>query len=170
MSDEPEFKNFLCIPVSGNINKGGRTWVDQRPIEELRPMLQAVLDDSFIVEFGWKQYTPYFNDGEPCEFTVHTPWVRTTADMDVEETYQLELHGHPTLDSSYWGHKVEGGPYEKIYRERTAEVIASAERCLALADAIEGGPFERVLLESFGDHAEISVTKTGIQIKFYEHE
>lgn len=71
--------NFLGIPVSGEINEGS-TFVNQKTKEDLAPILQAVLDDPLITEFGWTQYTPYFNDGDVCEFSVNEPWFRTTSD------------------------------------------------------------------------------------------
>jgi hypothetical protein len=49
-------RSFLGIPVEGDITAGS-TRVDQKPIEELQPLLQAVLDDPTIVEFGWRQGT-----------------------------------------------------------------------------------------------------------------
>lgn len=160
--------NFLGIPVEGDIVRGNKRQ-DQRPIEELQPLLAAVLADDFIVEFGWRQYTPYFNDGEPCEFSVYGPWFRTSAaaDLDVEEMYQLELDsGHPTLSDRSWNHAANR--YDT--RVLTPEVAASAGRAKALSIAIEGGKFEDVLLEAFGDHATVTVKRGGISVEFYEHD
>jgi hypothetical protein len=83
-------RSFLGIPVEGDITAGS-TRVDQKPIEELQPLLQAVLDDPTIVEFGWRQYTPYFNDGEPCEFGVSGLWVRVTGVEDEADAWELEV-------------------------------------------------------------------------------
>jgi hypothetical protein len=63
-------RTFFGIPVEGDIVFNDRR-VTQRPIEDLQPLMQAVLDDPTIEWFGWRQYTPYFNDGEPCVFSVH---------------------------------------------------------------------------------------------------
>jgi hypothetical protein len=166
-------RNFLGIPVQGDITRG-KTRKNQRPIEELQPILQAVLDDPTIVEFGWRQYTPYFNDGEPCEFSVRGVWVRTDADQDVDDWYELDLDGkHPSLgDEPYIkvpttengsGWKWEKGPYEGPDQDRY-------DRCHTLDAAIQGGEFENVLLDAFGDHARVTVRKTGIDVEFYEHD
>lgn len=160
--------NFLGIPVEGDITRGDKR-EKQRPIEDLQPMLQAVLADPFIVEIGWKQYTPYFNDGDPCTFSINTPWCRTTADAEDADGYDLEYgSGHPTLgDRGPWDSKIRD--FAKA-SERTPEVLKSAKRVEALGSAIEGGEFEDVLLEAFGDHAEITVKATGITVKYYEHD
>jgi hypothetical protein len=65
----PERKNFLGIPIDGDIQYA-ESKVPQRPLEDLAPIMQAVLDDESVKWFGWRQYTPYFNDGEPCVFRV----------------------------------------------------------------------------------------------------
>lgn len=168
--------NFLGIPVEGEITQSHRSTVVQRPVEELRPLLQAVLMDPGILEFGWTQYTPYFNDGEPCEFSVHTPWFRTPADVkdtatddeedEEEETWALELSSHPTLADRKWDHTARNF----VAVEQSLETKARYARCKALSDAIEGGAFEDALLEAFGDHAEVLVKATGITVSSYEHD
>lgn len=163
-------KNFLGIPVEGDITPGA-TRVEQKPIEELQPILQAVLDDPTITEFGWRQYTPYFNDGEPCEFNVHGTWVRTVDDKDADED-ELEMWGHRTLGkvTTEWAENPENGRREKSGETYEGPDRARYDRCKALEKAVEGGHFEVVLLEAFGDHAEIKVRRDGIEIEFYEHD
>lgn len=157
--------SFLGIPVEGDITRGDKR-EQQRPIEDLQPLLRAVLDDPFVVEFGWKQYTPYFNDGDPCTFGVGTPWFRTTSDLDQDETYSLELLSHPTLG----GERYDAATRSFLPVVRTPEAIATYGRCKVLNDAVEGGAFEDVLLEAFGDHAIVKVKPTGITVEFYEHD
>jgi hypothetical protein len=159
--------NFLGIPVIGDITQGANR-VDQKPIEEFQPTLQAVLDDPTVVEFGWRQYTPYFNDGEPCEFSVYGTWVRTTADEDVEDEYELEVGNHRTLGTRPFRKSPESGKYETCPYEGPDE--ARFDRCRALMSALEGGSFEHVLIEAFGDHATVTVRRDGIEVEFYDHD
>lgn len=163
-------KNFLGIPIEGDITPGA-TRVEQKPIEELQPILQAVLDDPTITEFGWRQYTPYFNDGDPCEFSVHGTWVRTVDDTDADED-ELEMWGHRSLGkvTTEWAENPENGRREKSGETYEGPDRARYDRCKALEKAVEGGRFEVVLLEAFGDHAEIKVRRDGIEIEFYEHD
>lgn len=155
---------FLGIPVEGDITRGDKR-AEQRPIEELQPLLAAVLADEFVTEFGWTQYTPYFNDGEPCIFGVNTPWVRTTEDSDASASYELDVDSsHPTLGNRVYR---EGRFYDI---DRSPERTATYERCKAFAAAIEGGAFEDVFLEAFGDHAEVTVRRDGITVEFYSHD
>jgi hypothetical protein len=166
--------NFLGMPVSGDITQGS-TRTEQKPLEELSPLFQALVDDPTIVEFGWSQYTPYFNDGDTCEFSVYGTWVRTTAEVDgVDEygdeysPYNLDVDYHPSLgkierewDSearTFVNERYEG-PDEDRYN-----------RCQALDGALQSGAFDHVLLEHFGDHALITVRKNTIEVEYYEHD
>ncbi|WP_212841123.1 hypothetical protein [Catellatospora sp. IY07-71] len=160
--------SFLGIPVEGRITPGDR--VPQRPLSELQPLVRALVDDDAVVEFGWKQYTPYFNDGEACVFDAWGFWVRTTADdadAGVEDLGVGEYdEPHPTLGGPwldrgqypYTEHPYEGDDPERYGRAR------------ALADAVGSGAFDDVLLEAFGDHATVRVRRTGITVEFYDHD
>lgn len=49
-------------------------------IEEIRKNFPSYFKELFeenpnVENFGWSQYTPYFNDGDTCEFTVHTDYI-----------------------------------------------------------------------------------------------
>lgn len=157
-------RNFLGIPVQGDITEAS-TRVPQKPLEELQPLLQAVLDDPTITEFGWRQYTPYFNDGDPCVFSAHGLWVRTTqngADDDLDVDYNQALGKRPrpfnprTMEFTT---KAYEGPDEARY-----------DRCQELNKAIQSGAFDNVLLDAFGDHAHILIRSDGIEVEFYEHD
>ncbi|MEU5426907.1 hypothetical protein AB0H73_15065 [Streptomyces olivoreticuli] len=165
-------RNFLGIPVQGDITPGA-TRVEQKPIEDLQPTLQAVLDDPTIVEFGWQQYTPYFNDGEPCTFGVNGTWVRTTDDEDAEED-ELEMWGHRSLGKTTGGEWADDpdrpGRSKRIGERYEGPDEARYRRCKELEAAVEGGAFERVLLEAFGDHAQVTVRRGGIEVEFFSHD
>lgn len=168
-------KSFLGIPVEGDISTGSKS-TPQRPLEEFAPILQAVLNDRTIVEFGWSQYTPYFNDGDPCVFSAHSVWVRTDTDADVEnddgendeDTFTMDYGMHPSIGGLPFEVNPETGRYEHGSYQGPDE--ARYHRCRALNAAVQSGEFNNVLLEAFGDHANIKVTRTGIQVETYEHD
>lgn len=166
-------KNFLGMPVSGDITEDS-TRTDQKPIEELAPLFQALLDDPTIVEFGWRQYTPYFNDGEPCEFSVHGLWVRTTSEVETENehfgVHDLFVDYHLSLGRYMYDYVGEGSErrYTRVGYEGPDE--ARFDQCQELRRALESGAFDAVLLKTFGDHAMITVRSAGIEVEFYEHD
>jgi hypothetical protein len=168
---------FLGIPIDGAIVRGERK-PDQRPLEELAPLMQAVLDDPLVTEFGWTQFTPYFNDGDPCVFSTRAPWFRTAAEVpapgdedeesddESDDEDRLTIDHHPTLGTSHWNGKTCRYVDVKLSPDRA---VTSA-KCKELSGAIEGGTFDVVLLDAFGDHAEITVKRTGITVDFYDHD
>lgn len=50
-----------------------------KPIFEAHPTIEAV---------GWRQYTPYFNDGDACVFGLHGAW--TQVDGEKRDEYDFE--------------------------------------------------------------------------------
>lgn len=178
--------NFLGIPVEGDISKGSKRTV-QRPLAELEPLMRAVLADEFIDSFGWTQYTPYFNDGDPCEFGVGEPWFRTvddvkgkTADSDEDDeddgedndSFTLGYTRHPTLGKQdyEWDNPRDWENRRKVYGPYEGSHRATFMACSELSDAINSGAFEDVLLEAFGDHARVKVRASGITVDTYEHD
>lgn len=179
-------QSFLGIPIEGNIT-GGRSPVPQRPVEDLIPLMQALLDDPTIKSFGWRQYTPYFNDGEPCEFTVHA--ALSVLLYDGDQSRRTELHDGTEQDEDdddYYYDRYEGVEYSKHLGSRPTEYDDAArryvkgpyegpdearfDRCLALEEALGSGAFDDALLGEFGDHAEITVTRHKVIIGTYEHD
>jgi len=161
-------RTFLGLPVEGDINEGDKR-EKQRPLEDLQPILQALLDDEGVIEFGWKQYTPYFNDGEPCTFRAYGAWVRTAADADVDDRYELEIdYSHRSIGKRPKTWNSAARDYDYGAYEGPDE--ARFDRCHTLDRAIDGGEFLDVLVDAFGDHAEVTVRRDGFQVEFYSHD
>jgi hypothetical protein len=171
MSTDTVKRNFLGIPIEGEIQTNRRS--PQKPLAELEPLIRALLDDEEIVSFGWHQYTPYFNDGETCVFSVYTPWFRTAADTgegssddDGNELEVSDWHEHPTLGGRDWD-APKGADDERPYKGSNE---ARWRRCLAFTNALDSDAFDDVLQEAFGDHCEITVTRDGITVEGYSHD
>jgi len=150
------------MTISGNIYRHDRK--NQKPQAEFEKFVQAMLDDPFIRSFGWRQYTPYFNDGDTCVFSAGGLWVLTTADPEDAEVggwddeYNIDAYStHPTL----------GGYEDKKYVGSHEDSYASADK---LSDAVENGEFDNVLLNLFGDHASVTITRDGITVDTCEHD
>lgn len=194
MTSEKPRKNFLGIPVTGDINFAGKR-TPQKPLEELAPVMQAVLDDPTIASFSWSQYTPYFNDGETCVFSVNGELSVTLAD-DITTTpcakcgqqlspmpYECPVCDteNPAYDPEYDDDDSGGVESNRAlgYRNRSWEDDhgvymgpdeARYNRCLALENAISSGAFNDVLLEHFGDHCTVTVSRDGISVSEYSHD
>jgi hypothetical protein len=165
-------KTFLGVPIEGDIVSPGRERVNQRPKEELGPLLAAVLNHPKIDSVRWHQYTPYFNDGDPCEFGVGEPYVKLVDGPedggDYEDGY---FGGYDDELRSLVGYS----KYDRNGKDRTETIIPGSDSSLSeswrqLSSALNSGVFENALLDLFGDHAEVTVHKDKIVVGEYSHE
>lgn len=90
--------------------------------------------------FAWVQYTPYFNDGEPCEFGVHDLSALTQEDIDNNDidSYQhsalfyvpsKEVYEYLFGDTNLLKNKYEScspNSYPRTYYKTFAEYAKSA--------------------------------------------
>lgn len=104
---------------------------------------QLVFDEyTDLDSFGWRQYTPYFNDGDECVFGVHCD------DLDLV---------------------IAGEEHESIYCHGAIENRADeiAQKLYAFVSAFDDDTMKHM----FGDHVQIVVKRDGtINVDNYEHE
>jgi hypothetical protein len=113
---------------------------------QIKPALQEALKDlqnavPDVEAVRWQQYTPYFNDGDTCEFSVHDPEVKFKGDADFTSSWDLDS--------------------DKLSKTQL-EVIGNFGE--ELRDA------EDALKAAFGDHAQVTVDPSGIETEAYEHD
>jgi hypothetical protein len=106
-----------------------------------------------LESFKWQQYTPYFNDGSPCEFGVHSIDSFT---FDGEEDPELFDYSTATRENGY-----------KSARLGSDELHAAYDAINTLSAQLEAA--EEVLEAVFGDHVEVTVTRDGISVDEYNH-
>lgn len=171
-------KNFLGIPIIGE-GQAGSTRVAQISKEEFAALVKPLLDHPEVHLFGWKQYTPYFSDGDICEFSAKGFYLVTEADVEryedlhendpyiVEEVFDPHAD-HPTLGGRpyHWDSEARRGHYGDYEGPDKALYEAAME----LSGAINNGSADSVLLGLFGDHCEIQVTKSKIEVEEYSHD
>lgn len=165
---------FSGLPINGSISYGSEKMA-QRTQEEFAAILQPVLDDPTIAWVSWLQYTPYFNDGDPCVFNTHACQMGLKGESDIREADDYdrydEFPGWADETRRQFGERARS---EKSY-QRTGKYTgpdeARYDRCDALAKAVMGGEFDDVLLKAFGDHAEVTIIpKVGIDVESWSHD
>lgn len=111
----------------------------------LAPALQEFLAaNPEIRAIQWRQYTPYFNDGEPCEFSVN----------DVE--YQFANKEYEDEENEDWEY-VSWKPESAI-----EQAVKDIQDTLQLN--------EDILEAVFGDGVRVIVTSAGIEVEDYDHD
>lgn len=164
-------KTAFGMSISGDIYRSNRSRVEQRPIEDLSPAIQALLDVESVKAIRWEQYTPYFNDGDICEFSVYDAEIKLAdGDEDTGErddgflsTYSVELRGGPV--EKYSSEIGNWEPTGKVFERHPAH--GPLEELNKLTGS---GAFDNALEDLFGDHARVLVKRDGIEVESYEHD
>ena len=185
MTQTDEHKNFLGIPIEGEIVRASSR-KPQQPKELLQEALALLIAHPKFESMRWRQYTPYFNDGDPCVFNIYEVYFRFVGFPPLTED---EIGGYEEEDgyvdlgwTKYMSKSTPG--YDDIIRvlgkpagyqsEQEYEIQPEDPELIALAkivsEMITSGAHYDFLLESFGDHAKVTVHKDKIDVEFYEHD
>jgi len=140
--------------------------------------------------FSWTQYTPYFNDGDSCEFSAYTDYVYIddedeesdfhNAQIDFKEVKQKEKTIKKlTLEidelikkgkkEDDWEIKRNQNRIEKLNKlsledaEKRFNFLKDINDLLASVD-------QDTLETMFGDHAKVIVSKDEINVEHYDHD
>jgi hypothetical protein len=118
-----------------------------------------------VKSFGWNQYTPYFNDGDTCIFSVNTDWIYINGDPADEADW---IGKTKITNYGNWNQKL------KKYEGRTEVSNLNYDEDLSKAtDEIReflNNFDEDFFMSQFGDHAEVKITSEGISIDELDHE
>lgn len=108
-----------------------------------------------LESFGWRQYTPYFNDGEECTFSAH---------IDDPYVNEQEEYDDGSRETIY--QKVEGEYKDIPNPDYKPEIAAARKDVVEFLKNID----ESVLREMFGDHKMITVKRESVEVEEYEHD
>jgi hypothetical protein len=163
-----ETKTFAGLPVAGYGTAVQA--VPQRPREDLEKSIRAVLAFESIEAVRWEQYTPYFNDGDPCVFSAGEVYFRLKG---IDEGGDNEDGFLSTYDVEFSGGRHSEYDYKTRTYTDTGAVFPQHEAfdvAKAFTKEIGSGAHNNSLQELFGDHITVTVTREGISVDEYEHE
>lgn len=108
---------------------------------ELAEQARAVFADERIRAIRWTQYTPYFNDGDPCIFRVNQDSCLDIGTGEFQDSYSCALG------------------------EKESAPVRAFERFIAQDELSE------VFKDAFGDHVEVTIKRDGtVETEEYEHD
>jgi hypothetical protein len=116
----------------------------------------------------WTQYTPYFNDGDTCTFSVNDVYFTNADgdDMDDIASYgEYEGENEAVWSESSWGFK-----YEKERRPETDFSGVDFNSISEMSSMIQSGDMESVMLAMFDDHVRVIATRDGFDVEEYSHD
>lgn len=123
----------------------------------------------------WNQYTPYFNDGESCEFGVNEPYFSNATGDDLADIRWGEYEGEndDIWSESHLSYVLKHR--DKEYYQTCLKSIdageVNIESCDLFSKMIQSSEFEDVMKDMFGDHVTVQITREhGIQVEDCEHD
>jgi hypothetical protein len=130
-----------------------------------------------VKKFGWIQYTPYFNDGDTCEFSVQNDYdsikINGVSYYDRDEQEELELGPCTKCDAEL----EEGDKFcsqcGTIVPTPVNEALTEKEITDAAKHAAEmlGNFDEDIMRDLYGDHVQVTIHRDGsADVDQYDHE
>lgn len=137
---------------------------------QITPLLQQfIADNPQVSKVWWTQYTPYFNDGDPCVFRMSDVNFAFVGDDDDDYDEGVTLFGNAIQDGKR-GYKHDNDPFRAYEWLPTLEQcsVETQRACEALSKELSG--LEDALKTLFGDHVKVIVTKDGVEVEEYDHD
>jgi hypothetical protein len=162
-------------PVVGEVYPTHWDRAEQYTVESLQELFDKAWEAG-VTGIAWNQYTPYFNDGDTCVFSIHADGriysevPITKGQIDNAPTWELE--GDEDEDDVwreardrefYWNSNEDNG-----YRE--IEITTAGKAAAAVFDALNSGHYRNVCQDNFGDHAKIVATPDAFYVESFEHD
>ena len=148
--------------------------------EEAQELFKDVTKEFFetnpsIKAIVWTQYTPYFNDGDECLFSVQAPTFTNAEGEDIENvTSYGEYDGDNddvwAIDNFSWAL----GKGREYHEKEAALIEASGGVDLKSVEAfsamLQSGEMESVMLAMFDNHSKVVATRDGFDVEEYDHD
>lgn len=126
----------------------------------------------------WHQYTPYWNDGDTCEFSVYSPtFTNATGDQlyyinygefDPEESEEDETVW--ATDNINWTMTGNSDWNIETKQKILAGPTVNIESCEFLSKMLQSSEFENVMKMMFDDHVKVIATRDGFEVENYDHD
>lgn len=138
----------------------------RKVVRNIVKALQSIVNiNKHIESVRWSQYTPYFNDGEECTFQIlYLEYKLSGVELGIGSKW-LDDDGYSTI------HGIERIlcenkdilNFEEL--ERIEYICRDMHIIHCKLDAISDA-----LLNEFGDHAQITISKKDITVTTYDHD
>ncbi len=126
--------------------------VTEKAKAELAVELQKfMVEHPEIKAIGWTQYTPYFNDGDRCEFSV------------LGLNYSLVDEREDSFYGDGWN-EAYGVRRDTNLRSDTAKDLED------LYEELCSSSVAPIMEAVFVDHSKVLVTQDGVEVEFYDHD
>ena len=145
-----------------------RTQFQTEAQAQLKEIVQLIFEASpDLGAIIWTQYSPFFNDGDECIFSVHE--VTITNATDEEDLGEVRWGEYGGDNKDIWAAEM----YYSVGKW-TMEQKAERRVALDLIDFFDGfiqnSDMSDVMEDMFGNHVQVTATREGFQVNEYSHD
>jgi len=133
-----------------------------------RSLLTLIRRYPLIQNIHWTQYTPHFNDGSPCTFSVGYLYVKihginysVSDHPNNEPLLHADEYENDNLSEEEFGKKLTPEQIIESHPEMCKELLQLQNTLQVLQD---------VVYEQFGDHKAVTVDRDGVSTEDCEHD
>ena len=120
---------------------------------------------SWLKEISWTQYTPYFNDGDACEFYVNDDCAVNGCTSYGKEPYAEAWSSILFEDDGEAAEFAETVKGNDSLATEFEEVQTKASELVGFLSSND-----EIAMAMFGDHAKVSVQADGVYVEELEHD
>lgn len=111
----------------------------------------------------WTQYTPHFNDGDPCEFGINEP--RVMLDQQFADACGDSIYNYDDESFEFITYNIR----KKASKSDTElKLLAMEEKLNEFQRFLN--EFSMVVEETYGDGVKVTVTPSGVSVDDYSHD
>jgi len=118
----------------------------------------------WLKEISWSQYTPYFNDGDSCEFSVNAETTINGCTLYSKELYN-ESYTTILMDDEDIDEFIKKCDNDSSIIEEYLELSVLVDKLMQFLSNNSD-----IALELFGDHVKVSIQGDGVFTEEYEHD
>lgn len=119
--------------------------------------------NSNVEAVRWSQYTPYFNDGDSCEFGRNDFYVKLKKALPIVKYDKTDgLTSDDDDDGFTDSYTIESD------RNKDPRTLALAKSLEKLSRAFSGT--DDIFLDTFGDHVQVTCTRDGFDVEEQSHD
>lgn len=138
-----------------------KAFFQKKGIEKLKEVFVSFWESNPGVKvIVWTQYAPYYNDGDPCTFSVNSPtFSNATEEDDIDNLHYGEYNGHYEYVWAF-------DPLDPYSKPPTFPGV-DAESMISLSKFITSEAMKSILENVLGSNHRIIVTRKGIKCEDY---
>lgn len=144
--------------------------IQEKLKKEFKTIISKLFEqNSELKAIVWVQYTPYFNDGDPCIFQIGDVSFTNATGNDLQDIHWGEYDGKNKDVRVLSTYTTLTGKWARDEDKEYAKLI-DFETCKKVGQLMTSEEMKDVMLATFGDHVKVIATREGFTIEEYDHD